>query len=261
MSRFVLSILFFFVFGLSKAQDHCTIDGDHCFNSGEKITYNVGYYLSPLWISAGEVSFAVNDTVVNDSAVYHFDARGRTFKAYDLFFKVRDQYQSFVYQENLKPFHFIRDVHEGGTEIYRDVIFDYDSLTAQTDTIVTSITDCTFDVLSAVYQCRHFDFSNYKINDTIPLTMYLDYEVHHLYIRYLGKEEIKTGLGKFRAIKFSPLLVAGTLFEEGEGMTVWVTDDENKIPLVVESPILVGSVKARIENAEGVKYPFSSKIE
>jgi hypothetical protein len=74
--------------------------------------------------------------------------------------------------------------------------------------------------------------------------MFLDNEVFNLYIKYLGKEVIKTRYGTFNAIKFKPLLVKGTLFEGGEKMTVWVSDDANHIPLRVESPIVIGSIKA-----------------
>ncbi|MFX9703772.1 DUF3108 domain-containing protein, partial [Acinetobacter baumannii] len=79
------------------------------------------------------------------------------------------------------------------------------------------------------------DFTKYQIEDKIPFTMYLDNEIYNLYIKYLGKETIKTKYGKFNAIKFKPLLVKGTLFSGGEKMTVWVSDDPNHIPLRIES--------------------------
>ena len=85
--------------------------------------------------------------------------------------------------------------------------------------------------------------------------MFLDNEVYHLYIRYLGKETVKTKYGKFRAVKFKPLLVKGTIFEGGEKMTVWVSDDANHLPLRLESPIIVGSIKIDM-----MQYKTSSSI-
>jgi hypothetical protein len=99
------------------------------------------------------------------------------------------------------------------------------------------------DVLSSIYYARTIDFNKYKVDDKIPFTMFLGNEVYNLYIRYLGKTQVKTRYGKFRAIAFKPLLVKGTMFEGGEKMTVWVSDDANHIPLRIESPITVGSVK------------------
>ncbi|MFN7273679.1 MAG: DUF3108 domain-containing protein, partial [Bacteroidota bacterium] len=96
--------------------------------------------------------------------------------------------------------------------------------------------------------------------DKIPFAMFLDNEVFNLYIKYLGKEVIKTKYGTFNAIKFRPLLVKGTLFEGGEKMTVWVSDDNNHIPLRVESPIVVGSIKADMMGYSNLRYPLSSLI-
>jgi len=98
------------------------------------------------------------------------------------------------------------------------------------------------------------------VNDKVPFDMFLDNEVFHLYIRYLGKETVKTKYGKFRAVKFKPLLVKGTLFEGGENMTVWVSDDPNRIPIRVESPIIVGSIKVDLMQYRGIRYPLSSLI-
>jgi hypothetical protein len=91
--------------------------------------------------------------------------------------------------------------------------------------------------------------------------MFLDNQVYNLYIRYLGKEVIKTKYGKFRAIKFKPLLIKGTIFEGGEKMTVWVSDDPNHIPLHVESPISVGSVKVDMLDFRNRRSPLSSLLD
>ncbi|MDP3667006.1 MAG: DUF3108 domain-containing protein, partial [Sediminibacterium sp.] len=100
----------------------------------------------------------------------------------------------------------------------------------------------------------------YQVDDKIPFTMFLDNEVFSLYIKYLGKEVIKTKYGKFNAIKFKPLLVKGTLFQGGEDMSVWVSDDENHIPIRIESPIVVGSVKVDMMQYRNLRYPLSSMI-
>ena len=90
--------------------------------------------------------------------------------------------------------------------------------------------------------------------------MFLDNEVFDMYIRYLGQETIKTKYGKFRTHKFKPLLIKGTIFEGGEQMTVWVSDDMNRIPVRIESPISVGKVKIDMMSHENLRYPLSSLI-
>ena len=90
--------------------------------------------------------------------------------------------------------------------------------------------------------------------------MFLDNEVYELYIRYLGKTIITTKYGTFNAIKFKPLLVKGTLFSGGEKMVVYVTDDGNHIPIRVESPIVVGSIKVDMMQYNNLRYPLTSMI-
>jgi hypothetical protein len=137
-------------------------------------------------------------------------------------------------------------------------VFNQSANTAVTKSGVYKVPDCVQDVISAVYCARNIDFNKYKKDDKIPFKMFLDNEVYDMYIRYLGKEEIKTKYGKFRAIKFKPLLLKGTIFEGGEKMNVWVSDDANRIPLRVESPIVVGSVKMDMMSYRNLRYPLSS---
>jgi hypothetical protein len=116
------------------------------------------------------------------------------------------------------------------------------------------------DVLSSIYFARNIDFDQYKPEDKIRFSMFLDNEVYEMYIRYLGKETVKTRYGKFKAIKFKPLLIKGTIFEGGEKMTVWVSDDQNRIPVRIESPISVGSVKVDMIYNRNLRHRLSSLI-
>ena len=115
-------------------------------------------------------------------------------------------------------------------------------------------------MVSGVYYARNIDFNKYKVDDKIPFDMFLDDEIFHMYIRYMGKEKIKTRYGRFNAIKFKPLLLKGTIFEGGEKMTAWVSDDPNHLLLRVESPIAVGSVKVDMHTYKNLRYPLTSLI-
>jgi hypothetical protein len=120
---------------------------------------------------------------------------------------------------------------------------------------------CIQDVISAVYHARNIDFDRYKPEDKIPFSMFIDDKVYNLYIRYIGKEEVKTKYGRFRAIKLKPMLIKGNAFSGGEKMTLWVSDDPNHIPLRIESPISVGSVKVDMMGYANLRYPLSSKLK
>jgi hypothetical protein len=90
--------------------------------------------------------------------------------------------------------------------------------------------------------------------------MFLDNQLYKSYIRYIGKETISTKYGKFHAIKIKPWLIKGTMFEAGEKMTVWVSDDPNHIPLRMQSTIRIGSVKADLMEFNNLRWPLSSLI-
>jgi hypothetical protein len=115
-------------------------------------------------------------------------------------------------------------------------------------------------VLSSIYYARNIDFNKYKEGDKIPFSMFMDNEVHNLYLRYMGKETVKTKYGKFNTIKFKPLLIKGTVFEGGEKMTVWVSDDANHVPVRIESPIVVGTVKIDMMGFSNLRHPLTGLI-
>jgi hypothetical protein len=231
------------------------------FQYNESLTYKVYYTLAGVYIGAGEAVFTTALENINGKTVYHITGDGKTYSFYDNFFRVRDKYETYIDTGTMQPLKFIRNVDEGGYKTYENVTFNKSTDAAITNKGVYKVPSCIQDVLSAIYYARNIDFSKVKKDDKIPFSMFLDNQVYDLYIRYLGKEVIKTKYGKFRAIKFKPLLIKGTIFEGGEKMTVWVSDDPNHIPLRVESPISVGSVKVDMMDFRNRRSPMSSLVD
>ena len=258
----VLLLLFLSTTAMAQ-RDECL--GEYTFKSGEYITYRAVYNWGFIWLNAGDVFFSVSDTVYKGKKALHLVSKGWSLKEYDWFFKVRDRFESIIDTAYLKPYWFERETLEGGFETYNRYVFDHEK--GNLDIIsktskrafkrdVRKLTNCTFDVLSAIYYCRNLDFDNRKPNEKIPLRMAIDNDVYDLYLRYKGKEVLELRNGeKYNTIKLSAMLVEGTIFKGGEDLTVWVTDDKNRIPVLVEAKILVGSVKAVITGATGYKYP------
>src|SRR6266540_1239580 len=230
------------------------------FLAGEEISYTVYYAVAGIYIDAGNATFTNVLEKMNNRPVYHVSGVGKTNPSYDWIFKVRDKYESFIDTATLQPQKFLRNVDEGGYKKYENITFNRNANTAVTTEGVFKVPDCVQDVLSAIYYARNIDFGKYKPNDRIPFSLFLDNEVSNMYIRYLGKETVKTKYGKFKAIKFKPLLLKGTIFEGGEKMTVWVSDDANHIPIRIESPIIVGSIKIDMMQYKNLRYPLNSLI-
>ncbi len=260
MKKFILLLLLAFSsIQLSAGTDFCGIVNT-TFSHGENITFKVFYSVVGFFVDAGDASFTVNRTNLNNKPVYNIIGIGNSNPKYDWIFKVRDRYESFIDTGTLRPYKFIRNVDEGGYKKYENINFDHSKNEAVSQHGTYKVPPCIQDVLSSIYYARNIDFNKYKPGDKIPFNMFLDDEVYNLYIRYMGKEIIKTRYGKFRAIKFKPMLIKGTIFEGGEKMAVWVSDDPNHIPLRIESPITVGSVKVDMMSYKNLRYPISSLL-
>lgn len=260
MKKLLLFVLLLgFARTISAGDDFCGIHNTS-FQDGESISFVVFYNVIGLYVNAGDANFTTTLEKLNNKSVYHVVGVGNSNPSYDWIFKVRDRYESYFDTANLQPLKFIRSVNEGGFKHSENVSFNQQNNTAVSSTGVFKIPGCIQDVLSAIYYARNIDFDKYKPEDKIPFNMFLDNEVHNLYIKYEGKEVIKTKYGKFRAIRFKPLLVKGTMFAGGEKMTVWVSDDPNHIPLRIESPIVVGSVKVDMMQYRNLRYPLSSNL-
>lgn len=259
---FFLSLSLALIAGISVANaqsSFCNLK-NQCIHNGERINFKVYYNVSFVWVPAGEANFTTRQASLDGRKAYHIIGDGATYSSYDLFFKVRDRYQTWIDAETLLPIRFKRRVREGGYSFDNTVYFDHKNNTALSKNKRYKTPECVQDVLSAIYYARNIDYNKYSPGDKIPFHMFLDDEVYSLYIRYLGKETVTTKYGKFRAIKIAPLLIKGTLFEGGEKMTVWVSDDKNHLPLRISSPILVGSIKADMMGYKNLQYPLSALI-
>jgi hypothetical protein len=261
IKRFILILTFSIsAIKLSAGNDFCGVT-NFSFSTGEVITFKIFYNVIGLYVDAGTASFTVSNTKLNNKPVYHIVGLGTSNPSYDWIFRVRDRYETYIDTTTLKPYRFVRHVEEGNYRKDELVNFFHDDLKAVSTRGTYAINNCMQDVLSSIYFARNIDFSKYKIGDKINFSMFLDDDSHNIYIRYLGKEIIKTRYGKFRAIKFKPMLIKGTIFEGGELMTVWVSDDLNRVPLRIESPITVGSVKVDMMGYKNLRYPMKSMMK
>lgn len=260
MKKSLIAILLLLVTTTTSAGDDFCGIVNSTFQKGEKITFKVFYSVIGLYVDAGTAYVNVGVERLNNRYTYHIVADGYSNPTYDWIFKVRDRYESYIDTLTLKPYKFVRNVDEGGYKKKENVVFNHDAKTATTEKGIIPIPACVQDVISSVYYARNIDYNRYKVNDKIPFSMFIDNEVYQLTIRYLGKETVKTKYGKFNAIKIKPLLIKGSIFEGGEKMNIWISDDANHIPLRVESPITVGSVKVDMMGFSNLRYPLTSKI-
>lgn len=246
----LLMFLSFVTFGVQAQQP--------AFQAGEKITYTVFYNVVGMYVNAGTATLSISSAKMLNNDVLHVVGEGSTNSRYDWIFKVRDRYESFLDAETLQPYKFVRHIQEGGYRKHEELHFNRKNNTVTSSKGIFKVPDEIHDLLSSFYYARTINYDRYKPGDKISFKMFLDGETYDMYVRYVGKETIRTKYGKFRAIKVKPLLLKGQVFEGGENMTLWVTDDANHIPVRIESPLSVGNIKVDLMKHENLKYSLNS---
>ena len=265
--KFLISLLFFLFFQYSALRAQKSV---FPFQPGEKLEYKVSYNWEFVWVDAGKVVFEVDSLMYGNQPAYHFKGFGRSYSSYDWFFKVRDYFESVADAGSFHPHWFTRNTREGDFRVNNKFNFDYEKnhIISQTENSHTPfrkdtllLDDFVLDVQTAVYYVRTFDFESMVEGEKIPFRMIIDGEIYELYGQYLGKEIIENHDGQiYRCHKFSALLVEGTMFKGGEDLIVWLTDDKNHIPILIEAKILVGSVKAYFTGGENMLHPMESLV-
>ncbi|HLA58642.1 MAG TPA: DUF3108 domain-containing protein [Puia sp.] len=262
MRKFLILASFLFISafdGPHGSGDGCSVQ-NNSFMGGEYAAYNIYYTLAGVYFEAGTVNFTCRSEQLGNKPVYHITAVGKTIPFYDHLYKVRDKYETYIDTSSLLSYQFSRSVLEANVKKYENIRFNREIQTAITDSGVYKVPACILDVLGAVYYVRNLSVENLHPNDKVDFQLFLENQIYKSYVRYVGKEIITTKYGKFHAIKIKPLLIKGSIFETGEKMTVWVSDDANHIPLRIQASIRIGSVKADLMEFNNLRWPLSSLI-
>lgn len=240
----------------SEQAGELRVQKNEAFKKGEVLKFRLHYG----FLDAGEAVLEVKneDRDISGRKVLHMVGTGTSKGSFDWFYKVRDRYETYMDEKALVPWIFIRRVDEGGYIINQDYIFNHykDNVNVGEGKIFTT-PDNVQDMLSAFYYARSLDFSKAKEGDIFTIPAFVDKEVYPLKIKYVGKETIKSEIGKVKCIKFRPVVQKGRIFKKEEDLNVWITDDKNHIPVRAQADILVGSIKMDLIEYSGLANPIA----
>ncbi|HVA97528.1 MAG TPA: DUF3108 domain-containing protein [Bacteroidia bacterium] len=227
------------------------------FKRGEVLNYRIHYG----FIDAATASIEVKDenTLIGGRSTFHIVGIGVTKSNFDWFFKVRDRYETYIDEQALVPWLFIRRVNEGGYIINRNMIFDQIKHTVNSNGKIFKTIPNIQDMLSSFYYARSLDFSNAKKGDLFDVPSFVDNKLFNLQIKFIKRETIKTDFGKIKCLVFVPVLQTGRIFKNEDDMKVWITDDANHIPIRAEADILIGSLKMDLQSYSGLANPITFK--
>lgn len=246
--------IIFFLFYLNSYGQNDSI----AFKHGEFLKYKIQYGL----LNAGfaSVELEKNDEI-NDS-LFHAVGLGWTTGMVGFLFPVEDRYESYFASNDLKPKHFIRKVNEGGYTQDKEVLFDFQSHQAKEINHKKGTEKSFFiqndvqDMISSFYYMRNVNLETLKENDSISVNMFFDGKMNPIKLIILGRETIKTKFGKIKTVKVRPLVMKGRVFKDEENVTLWISDDLNKIPVKIKASLLVGAAKAELIEYNGLVHPF-----
>jgi len=255
--RNFITALVLFAMTLVSAQERA-------YEDGEWFKFRIHYG----FVTAGYATLQVDNATLNGKEVYHIKGEGVTTGVSRFFFKVEDYYDSYVDKQKDIPYKFIRKIDEGGHT--KDIEIDFDHVSGkalvhnkkhQTKELIDFPKDAQ-DMVSAFYYLRNnLDTENIMVGETVNMDMFFDDETYKFKLKFLGREELATEFGKVPTLKFRPYVQAGRVFKEKESLTVWVTDDNNKMPVLIKADLAVGSLKASLVQFKGLRHSFKIIVD
>jgi hypothetical protein len=257
MKKILIFIIFLATAGFSTQKERA-------FDVGEWFKFRIHYGI----VNAGYATLEVKEATRSNKKVYHAIGKGWTTGMSRFFFKVDDNYESYFDKETGKPYQFVRKIDEGGYTKNQEGFFDQtanrvlvkDYKNKKEKSI--NVTENVQDIMSTFYYLRnHPNIDKLKTGESISVDMFFDDEVIKFKLKYLGNENIDTKYGTIKTMIFRPLVQSGRVFKEEESLTVWISDDDNKIPVRIKASLAVGSIKADLDGFRGLKYPFTVKAK
>ncbi|MFA8449657.1 MAG: DUF3108 domain-containing protein [Bacteroidales bacterium] len=260
----VLILLIILPFTIISQKDRNDDVYDYAWTIGEELTYRV-YYQSLITgqVTAGEAVLSVTEKnkLFEGRSTYNIVGTGKSKGAFNFFYKVRDRFESYVDRETLVPYLFIRRTREGSYRKDDDVYFNQKKNTAKSRDTLMKVPENIHDFVSALYYARTVDLDSVIKNQGFKIDFFLDDSTYYSWVKYEGRETIRTKLGTFKCLKLAPMAATGKVFSEKYPMHIWVTDDENRVPVLAASAVIVGSVRMELKDYKGLKYPMSAKLE
>ena len=254
MKKHLLTLLLITTCINLKAQE-LTMVNEPVFKVGEQLSYRLKYG----FFTAAEAELSVQNTDIkyNGHPTYHIVVEGKTAGSFDVFYKVRNRYESYVDQKTLLPYYYAENRHEGSWKHSGKVTFDHETNKITANKGTYPYTGKVFDFVSAYYFARTIDVSKMHIGDKFELKYFLDDGINSLGITYVGKERVTCSMGTFNCLKFNPTIIPGRIFKKNSKLYLWITDDSNRIPVKAQVEVVVGSITMDLTGAKGLKFPLN----
>lgn len=233
------------------------------FQPGELLVFRAVYNSRVTGnIPAGTASLEIKpDLIAEDGKrLMHIEGTAGTSGVINWFFRVENRYDSFIEEKSVAPVRFSRNIREGRYRREDLVHFDNKNNLAYSNRDTIDIPPYVQDIISAFYFARTFSMDSVEVGDAFYVDFHLSDSVYVTRILFEGHEQIRIGLGTFNTLKFKPQVQEGTVFDQPYPMTLWISDDKNKIPVLIESGLKVGAVRLELIQFGGLRNMIESFV-
>jgi hypothetical protein len=235
----------------SLAAPHERFIENLAFGAGEKLSFDINYG----FINAGTATLEVAQLIeYQDRPCYQIISRAHSNKVFSTFFKVDDRIESIIDARGIYSWRFEKNLREGGYSADRIYSFDQPKGLAYYEGDTIEVPPVVQDALSVLYYIRTQEL---QVGSSIFLDNFTDGDQFPLEVKVVKRESISVEAGDFDCIVVEPLTQSVGVFKNEGKLTVWLTDDRLKMPVLMKSKVLVGSITAELTDYElGELAPF-----
>jgi hypothetical protein len=228
------------------------------FGSGEHLLFDISYG----FITAGSavLEIAAMDTIAGRDC-YRVEFRVNSLPSFSWIYRVEDHYLTYIDAGTIAPWKFEQHIREGGYR--RDFVAEFDQRNhvAKTDKGTYPIPPYVHDILSAFYFARTIDYGPLKAGDQVQLSNFYKDTTYDLVVRVLGRQQLEVAAGTFNTVVIEPLVKEGGLIKTEGRIVVWLTDDERKIPVRVNTKVVIGSIDTELKEYSGVRGTVAARVK
>jgi hypothetical protein len=213
---------------------------NRAFAAGEYLVFDIAY--GP--VKAGTATMGIPDTArVGGRPCLHIVTTAESSPFFSNFFNVKDRVESLFDSEGIFSWRFDKHLREGHYKAERTELYDQANRRVfyRNDTIPAPL--YVMDILCAFYYTRTQPL---EVGGHLDLDAFGDGAVYPLRVLVHRRETIKVPAGRFACIVVEPVIKGEGIFNQKGKLTIWLTDDERRLPVLLKSKVLVGSIDCRL---------------
>ncbi len=271
MKKLTLILCALLVAAMASAQNCFPTASELPFKAGEKIRMGLYFKWGAVNTEVATGDLALTESALNGKSVYKASLIADSAPFFSVFYDMHERFETWFALDAVRPLKYYRNTKQGDYRAFNNYIYDWDKKEIHADInfegrgqqiLDIPIHDCVCDITSILFYVRSLDFSGLTPGKKIPISFAIDDTVFDIVMTYRGKDTVKVKrIGKVNAIRFSCQVVSGAMFDGETEMTIWFSDDSNRVPVGFMAPLRIGSVQGWVKQIENLKYPFEARVK